>query len=67
MATRICIVNDHPFVWQELSQVSNNKEDMEICGEVKNASEAMKGVGRPNPDVIIIDISLRGNNDLELI
>ena len=58
MATRICIVNDHPFVRQKLSQVCNNKEDIEICGEVKNASEAMKGVGRANPDVIIVDISL---------
>ena len=67
MAKRIYIVDDHPLVRQGLSQVINNEEDMEICGEAEDAPETMKGVGPANPDVIIVDISLRGNNGLELI
>lgn len=67
MATRIYIVDDHPLVRQGLSQVINSEVDMETCGEAEDASEAMKGVGPANPDVIIVDISLRGNNGLELI
>ena len=67
MATRIYIVDDHPLVRQGLSQVINNEADMEICGEAEDAPEAMKGVGQAEPDVIIVDISLRGNNGLELI
>ena len=67
MATRIYIVDDHPLVRQGLSQVINNEADMEICGEAEDAPEAMKGVGPANPDAIIVDISLRGNNGLELI
>lgn len=67
MTTRIYIVDDHPLVRQGLSQVINNEADMEICGEAEDAPQAMKGVGPANPDVIIVDISLRGNNGLELI
>ena len=67
MTTRIYIVDDHPLVRQGLSQVINNEADMEICGEAEDSPQAMKGVGPANPDVIIVDISLRGNNGLELI
>ena len=67
MTTRIYIVDDHPLVRQGLSQIINNEADMEICGEAEDAPQAMKGVGPANPDVIIVDISLRGNNGLELI
>jgi len=67
MAKRIYIVDDHPLVRQGLSQVINSEADMEICGEAEDAPQAMKGVGPANPDVIIVDISLRGNNGLELI
>ena len=67
MTTLINIVDDHPLVRQGLSQVINNEADMEICGEAEDAPQAMKGVGPANPDVIIVDISLRGNNGLELI
>ncbi len=67
MAKRIYIVDDHPLVRQGLSQVINSEADMEICGEAEDAPQAMKGVGPADPDVIIVDISLRGNNGLELI
>ncbi|OUW17697.1 MAG: DNA-binding response regulator [Opitutales bacterium TMED158] len=67
MATRIYIVDDHPLVRQGLTQIIANEEDMEICGEAEDAPGAMKGVGQCNPDAIIVDISLRGNNGLELI
>lgn len=67
MATKIYIVDDHPLVRQGLTQIIANEEDMEICGEAEDAPGAMKGVGQCNPDAIIVDISLRGNNGLEPI
>ncbi len=67
MSTRIYIVDDHPLVRQGLSKIIANEADMEICGEAEDAPSAMKGVGEANPDVIIVDISLKGNNGLELI
>ena len=67
MATRIYIVDDHPLVRQGLSQIIANEDDMEICGEAEDSPSAMTGVGETQPDAVIVDISLKGNNGLELI
>ncbi len=67
MAIRVFIVDDHPLVRQGLAQIIGSQQDLEICGEAEDASTAMRGIGDSNPDVIIVDISLQGNNGLELI
>lgn len=67
MTTRIYIVEDHPLVRQGLSQVVASEADMEICGEAEDSPAAIRGVGEANPDAIIVDISLKGANGLELI
>jgi DNA-binding NarL/FixJ family response regulator len=38
-----------------------------VCGEAEDAPKALQAVDRQKPDLIIVDISLRGNNGLELI
>jgi len=40
---------------------------MEICGEAEDSPSAIRGVGEANPDAIIVDISLKSANGLELI
>ena len=67
MTTRIYIVDDHPLVRQGLSQIVASEADMEICGEAEDSPAAIRGVGEANPDAIIVDISLKGANGLELI
>ncbi len=67
MTTRIYIVDDHPLVRQGLTQIVANEADMEICGEAEDSPAAIRGVGEANPDAIIVDISLKGANGLELI
>jgi DNA-binding NarL/FixJ family response regulator len=67
MTTRIYIVDDHPLVRQGLSQIVASEADMEICGEAEDSPSAIRGIGEANPDAIIVDISLKGANGLELI
>lgn len=67
MAIRVFIVDDHPLVRQGLAQIISGQEDLEICGEAEDASSAMRGIDTTSPDVVIVDISLQGNNGLELI
>jgi len=67
MTTRIYIVDDHPLVRQGLSQIVASEADMEICGEAEDSPSAIRGVGEANPDAIIVDISLKSANGLELI
>ena len=67
MAKKVFIVDDHPLVRQGLAQIIESVEDFEICGEAEDSSTAMRGVQKTSPDLIIVDISLQGNNGLELI
>lgn len=63
----IFIVDDHPLVRQGLAQVINAEADMNVCGEAEDAPKALHLVNAKDPDLVIVDISLRGNNGLELI
>ncbi|MBC2607789.1 response regulator [Pelagicoccus albus] len=67
MSIRVYIVDDHPLVRQGLTQIISGQEDLEVCGEAEDSSGAMRGIESSNPDVVIVDISLQGNNGLELI
>lgn len=63
----VFIVDDHPLVRQGLAQVINAEPDMTVCGEAEDAPKALHLVNIKDPDLVIVDISLRGNNGLELI
>ncbi|MCH6255552.1 response regulator transcription factor [Puniceicoccaceae bacterium K14] len=67
MAFKIFIVDDHPLVRQGLAQIIEKEENLEVSGEAENAAEAVKAISQEMPDAIIVDISLQGNNGLELI
>ena len=64
---KILIVDDHPIVRLGLAQVINREPDLEVCGEAATVPEAMRQIEAPGPDVVIIDISLEGENGIELI
>lgn len=65
--SRIIVVDDHPLVRKGLSELINRESDMEVCGEAEDAPEAMQKVAQLKPELVIVDISLKGNNGLELI
>lgn len=65
--TRVFLVDDHPLVRQGIAQLIDKESDMEVCGEAEDAPDALKGIGRTNPDLVSVDISLRGYNGIELI
>ena len=64
---RIIIVDDHPIVRQGLENLINHEKDLMVCQQAENAPQAMKAIGKLNPDMIIVDISLKEKNGLELI
>jgi len=65
---RILIVDDHPIVRDGLARLIGKKakDDLEICGETDNAVDAIGAVGRLRPDLVMVDISLRGCDGIEL-
>ncbi|QQR82063.1 MAG: response regulator transcription factor [Deltaproteobacteria bacterium] len=63
---KIFIVDDHPVLRQGIKQLINIEEDMVFSGEAGNAKEALLGIEKKNPDLVIVDISLEGTSGLEL-
>jgi len=65
MRIRLFLVDDHQVVRTGLRMLLANEADVEIVGEAGTAKEAMEGVGRINPDVVLMDIGLPDMSGIE--
>jgi DNA-binding NarL/FixJ family response regulator len=63
----VFIVDDHPVIRDWLTRMIQQEADMEVCGWADNVDDAIRSVGAHKPDIVIVDISLRGKSGLELI
>ncbi len=64
---KLVIIDDHQVVQLGLKKFFDTIEDMEVTGEASNANDAIRLINGTNPDIAIIDISLKGDiNGLEL-
>ena len=64
---RVLLVDDHPILRKGLGQLINLEADMMVCGEAEDAQKAFHAVSTLNPDIAVVDISLKGGNGIELI
>src|SRR4051812_36575996 len=64
---RILIVDDHPMMRAGLIQLINKQPDMEVCGEAGDPEGAMQLLVISRPDLILVDISMKGASGLEFI
>jgi DNA-binding NarL/FixJ family response regulator len=67
MRSRVLIVDDHPAVREALALRIGLQRDMEVCGEAADPAEALRLVRDTQPDVAVVDISLKTGNGLDLI
>jgi len=67
MKTRIYVADDHAMIRRGLAALIAAEPDMELCGESEDCATATSEVNKLRPDVVIADISLRGNSGIELI
>jgi DNA-binding NarL/FixJ family response regulator len=63
----VFIVDDHPIVRQGLAQLIEQEPDLQVCGEAADVREARAALSRMRPDIVILDLSLRDSDGLELI
>ena len=63
---RVLVVDDHPIVRRGLAQLVKQEQDLTICGEASNATEALAMVPEAKPNIVLVDISLEGTNGIEL-
>jgi DNA-binding NarL/FixJ family response regulator len=64
---RILIVDDHPVVVRGLEDLICKEADLTVCGYADSAPAALEQMRTLNPDLALIDISLRGTNGIELV
>jgi DNA-binding NarL/FixJ family response regulator len=64
---RVLIVDDHPIVRQGLRRIMENEEDLVVCGEAETVRDARTAIKELNPDVMIVDISLKQGDGIELV
>src|SRR5438067_1968319 len=64
---RILIVDDHPIFRQGITQVITHEPDFMVCGEAETAQAALNAIERENPDLVILDIGLKGANGIDLM
>jgi len=63
----VLIVDDDPSVRQGLAMLINQEQDLVVCGQAEDAHEAMRAVRESEPDMVIVDISLKETSGVELI
>lgn len=64
---RVLIVDDHPIVRQGLKRMIDAEDDLEVCGEADSEPNARDAVRDLDPDIVIVDLSLRNGDGLELV
>ena len=64
---RVLIVDDHPAVRKALAMRIGLQSDLEVCGEAADLSDALRLVADTQPDVAVIDISLKTGCGIDLI
>ena len=65
--SRVAVVDDHPVVRQGLCQAVSRETDLLIFAEASSIIEALQKLDGASPDILVIDLSLDGENGIDLI
>jgi DNA-binding NarL/FixJ family response regulator len=65
--SKVFLVDDHPLVREHLTALLQLQPDLEVCGEAADAPEALECIRREQPDLVVLDISLKRSHGLELL
>jgi len=60
-------VDDHPIVRRGIAELIGREADLAVCGEASTMQEAMALADKLKPGLMIVDVSLDGNNGVELM
>ena len=55
---RVFIVEDHQLFREGLKAMFNRREDIDIVGEAEDGLEAVRGIRKATPDLVLLDLSM---------
>ncbi len=64
---RMVVVDDHPMMRDGLSMRITSQPDWEVCGVAATEDEGVAIIAEQSPDLVLVDISLKSGNGIELI
>ncbi len=64
---RILIVEDHEVFRLGIKELINHEPDLHVCGEAEDVGEARNLIRDLDPDMAVIDITLKSSNGIDLI
>lgn len=64
---RVLVVDDHAVVRYGITQLIGREGDLVVCGEEEDAAKALDAIRRLNPNLLIVDLSLKDSSGLELV
>jgi len=64
---KILIVDDHPIFCLGMSELINKAEDLVVCGSEDTHKKAIRAIVQLQPDLVIVDISLKESSGIDLI
>jgi DNA-binding NarL/FixJ family response regulator len=64
---KVAIIDDHPVVRMGLKAMLEKQPEFQVCGEAGSLNAAMNQVEDQNPQLAILDLTLRDGDGLELI
>jgi two-component system nitrate/nitrite response regulator NarL len=67
MSIRVVLVDDHPIVLQGLQHLFERQADFEVVSCCEDAASAIEAVRAQHPDVLVLDLRMRGANGLDVL
>lgn len=64
---RVAIIDDHPAIRMGLAARISVEPDLEVCGEADDIPSALQLIERTQPDVAVVDVSLKDGSGIDLI
>ena len=68
MTKKVVIIDDHPIVREGLIQLINHRSQgrLTVVEQAGNAQTALNAIANHKPDIVILDVSLKDINGMEL-
>jgi DNA-binding NarL/FixJ family response regulator len=64
---KVFIVDDHPVFCLGMTELINKEKDLAVVGSEENAQAALDLIRKQPPDFVIVDISLKDSDGIDLV
>lgn len=64
---KVFIVDDSAFIRERLRIMLSELKEVEVIGQANNPQEAIEGILKLKPDVVLLDIRMPGGNGIDVL